>query len=67
MKSQVHSKKNTDLTGTDKIDNYDKKWGRFKPCQRFNVDQSPLPFAVDTKRTYDVAELGSCYHKLWIA
>ena len=33
--------------------NYDKKWGRFKPYQRFNVDQVPLPFVLDNKQTYE--------------
>ena len=55
------------LVRTGATENYDEKWGRFKPCQRFNVDQSPLPFAVDTKRTYEIVEPGSRYHKVWIA
>ena len=29
---------------------YDKKWERYLPLQRFNVDQSPLPFARDTTK-----------------
>ena len=33
--------------------NYDKKWGRFKPYQRFNVDQVPMPFVLDNKQTYE--------------
>ena len=33
--------------------NYDKKWGRFKPNQRFNVDQVPLPFVLDKNITYE--------------
>ena len=33
---------------------FDFKWGRFKAIRRFNVDQVPLPFAVDRKKTYDV-------------
>ena len=32
---------------------YDKKWGRYLPLQCFNVDQSPLPFARDTTKTYE--------------
>ena len=35
---------------------YDEKWSRFTPRQRLNVDQSPLPFAVTTKRTYEHLE-----------
>ena len=31
---------------------YDTKWGYFKPMNRFNVDQSPLPFAINMKKTY---------------
>ena len=30
-------------------ESYDEKWGRFTPEQRFNVDQSPLPFAFNSK------------------
>ena len=35
---------------------YDKKWGRYLPLQPFNVDQSPLPFARDTTKTYEQIE-----------
>ena len=62
-----HSTARELLIRTGKNGNYDKKWGKFKPCQRFNVDQYPLPFAVDTKCTYKVVEPGSRYNKLWIA
>ena len=31
---------------------YDKKWGRYLPLQRFNVDQAPLHFARDTTKAY---------------
>ena len=41
------------LVRTGLNDNYDPKYGRFLPEQRFNVDQSPLPFAIDTKKTYE--------------
>ena len=33
---------------------YDAKWGRFAPNRRFNVDQVPMPFIVEQKKTYDV-------------
>ena len=33
--------------------NYDAKWGSYLPIDRFNVDQSPLPFARDTSTTYE--------------
>ena len=57
------------LIGTGYSDNYDPKWGRFKPSQRFNVDQSPLPFVIDKTRTYEkVSEKGlSKQHKVWIS
>eukprot|EP00795_Rhopilema_esculentum_P014366 gene14366-5413_t len=31
-----------------------KKWGRWVPERRFNVDQVPLPFVVDQGMTYDL-------------
>ena len=31
---------------------YVSKWGRFKPIERLNIDQSPLPFVVHGKKTY---------------
>ena len=57
------------LIRTGYSDNYDPKWGRFKPSQRFNVDQSPLPFVIDKTRTYEkVPEKGlSKQHKVWIS
>lgn len=33
---------------------YDKKWGRFTPDCRFNVDQVPMLFAIDCKTTCEV-------------
>lgn len=47
------------LIRTGRNDNYDQKWGRFLPKQRLNVDQSPLPFAIDAKKTYDIVEKGN--------
>lgn len=41
-----------------------KSGGRFKACQRFNVDQLPLPFADDTKHTYEIVRPCS---KVWVA
>ena len=47
---------------------YDSKWDRFLPHQLLNVDQSPLPFAFDSKRTYDIVEKGNGHHhNTWIA
>ena len=36
--------------------NYDKKWGYFKPSQRLNVDQWPLPFSYECRKTYEDPE-----------
>lgn len=53
-------------TGFD--DNYDTKWGRFLPIQRLNVDQSPLPFVMDVKRTYEHIQPGKGHsHNTWIS
>ena len=50
-------------------ENYDPKWGRFKPYQRFNVDQSPLPFVIEKKSTYEELpdKNESRQHKVWIS
>ena len=37
-------------TGSTSKD-YDTKWGYYQPKQRLNVDQSPLPFATECKKT----------------
>ena len=39
------------LVCTGSNDDHHSKWGRFLPKQRFNVDQSPLSFAIDVKKT----------------
>ena len=48
---------------------YDTKWGRFTPERRFNVDQVPMPFAIDSKRTYEVnlPKGEKRDHRVWIA
>jgi len=48
---------------------YDKKWGRFTPNRRFNVDQVPMPFAIDSKTTYEieVPKGKKRDHRVWIA
>ena len=46
------------LIRSAKGETYDEKWGRFLPQQRFNVDQSPLPFCVDMKKTNHKFEEG---------
>lgn len=53
-----------------KEETYDKKWGRFKPSKRFNVDQIPLPFAIQSKSTYEVpVSSGKTRrdHRVWVA
>ena len=54
------------LVRTGLNDDYHTKWGRFPPNMRFNVDQSPLPFVIDHKRTYEVIEEDQRYRKVWI-
>ena len=49
---------------------YDKKWGRFKPPKRFNVDQVPLPFSIQPKSTYEVPLSSGKQrkdHRVWVA
>ena len=44
------------------------KWGRYKPEERLNIDQSPLPFVVHRKRTYEYIPSGEgATHNTWIA
>ena len=62
-----HANTRENLIRQGKNDSYDDKWGRFTPEQRFNVDQSPLPFVNTTKRTYELVKKGDKYHKVWIA
>ena len=47
-----HSTLTERLVKTGKGENYNPVYGGFIPSQRYNVDQSPLPFAIDTKKTY---------------
>ena len=66
MKWHVLTREKLIRTGFN--DHYDSKWGRFKPSQRFNVDQSQLPFVIDKTRTYEMIEKGqSKQHKVWIS
>ena len=46
---------------------YDVKWGHFTPAERINVDQSPLPFVLDFKKTYDYIEPKDKHHNTWIS
>ena len=46
----------------------DEKWGNFKPDERINVDQSPLPFVVNSKKTYEFIPPGEgVSHNTWIS
>ena len=66
---QWHATMRERLIRTGKRDNYDSKFGRYTTMQRFNVDQSPLPFAIDTKKTYERIEPRNPenrYKKVWI-
>ena len=42
---------------------YEEKWGDYKPHQRLNIDQSPLPFAIECKKTYDIPDKDE---KVWV-
>ena len=44
------------LVRTNISETYDQKRGNFLSNQRFNVDQSPMLFAIDMKRTYHLYE-----------
>ena len=48
---------------------YDKKWGRFELKRRFNVDQVPMAFAIDTTSTYEVnvPKGDRRNHHVWVA
>ena len=51
-----HSTLRERLIKTESGENYNPVYGRFVPAQRYNMDQSPLPFAIGTKKTYDCIE-----------
>ena len=47
---------------------FDAKWGSFTPENRLNVDQTPYPFAFNTKRTYLFEESTNQHNKkVWIS
>lgn len=53
-------------TGTE--ERYHPKWGRFLPSERLNVDQSPLPFVIDSKKTYEYIDFRQGHHhNTWIS
>ena len=39
--------------------------GGVSALQRFNLDQSPMPFVVDHKKTYEIIQPGDKYAKTW--
>ena len=47
-------------------ENFDPKWGRFRPERRFNVDQVPLPFVMDCRTTYEVGKKDR-FDKVWVS
>lgn len=52
------------LLRTGLNDSYDHKWGRKKPNQRFNVDQTPMPFVINAKSTYEEIQKNH-QEKIW--
>ena len=46
---------------------YDAKWGRLLLSNVFNVDQSPLPFVVDSKKIYEIIKSGDKHQKTQIS
>ena len=47
---------------------YDHMWGRYRSFERLNVDQTPSPFVVLGKRTYEyVPPRERCTHNTWIS
>ena len=55
------------LVCTGSNDDHHSKWGRFLPKQRFNVDQSPLCFAIDVKKTCEQIKPVEKKKKVWVS
>ncbi|KAI6651300.1 hypothetical protein LOD99_5266 [Oopsacas minuta] len=65
---QWHATTRERLIRTGCADSYNSKWDRYAPEQRFNVDQSPCPFVINTKKTYEMLEKNNPNnreHKVW--
>ena len=65
-----HSTLRERLVKTGRCETYHPVYGGFVPTQRFNVDQSPLPFAIDTKKTYEHIEpknKENKYKNVWVS
>ena len=61
---QWHATLRERLVHTGAIESYYKeKWGYYKPSQQLNFDQSPLPFAIEYKKTYDIPQKDE---KVWV-
>ena len=63
-----HATTREKLIRTGFNDAYDPKWGRFKPFQRLNVDQTPMPFVLYGNKTYEHTEKGEDQYrkKVWL-
>ena len=46
---------------------HDAKWGHFLSSQRFNVDQSPMPFVTDSIKTYEIVKPRNKHQKTRIS
>ena len=58
------------LIKTGSGENYNPVYGGYAPTQRYNVDQSPLPCAIYTKRTYKCIEpknKENRYNIVWVS
>ena len=65
---ELHPTTSERLIRTNRAETYDQKWGNFMPNQCFNVDQNPMPFSIDMKKTYHLYEPGQDQNKekIWI-
>lgn len=54
------------LTITRKGNHYNEKWGRFPPEFRFNIDQSPCLFVLDSNRIYYQFTKKQHNQKVWM-
>ena len=41
-------------------------WGRFRPSMRYNLDQVPMAFCLQTNNTYEKGDVGR-YERVWCA
>ena len=64
-----HLTKRERLFRTNIGETYDQKWDSFLPNRCFNVDQSPMAFAINMKWTYHLYEPGQDQNqeKVWIS